>query len=69
MDIGGNHVGVLTGAMNTLGHLGGAVAPTLIAYLLKESGGNWMLAFYCAAALYAFGAVCWAVLDPVARLE
>ena len=37
MDLGGESVGLLTGMMNTLGHLGGSVAPTIIGYLLAAS--------------------------------
>jgi ACS family glucarate transporter-like MFS transporter len=69
MDLGGDSVGLLTGMMNTLGHLGGSVAPTIIGYLLAASGNNWNIAFYASAALYALGGLCWAALDPVTRLD
>jgi ACS family glucarate transporter-like MFS transporter len=68
-DLGGESVGLLTGAMNTLGHLGGSLAPSLIAYLLVRSGNDWSTAFYCSATLYAAGALCWAVMDPVTPLD
>ncbi len=69
MDLGGGSVGLLTGAMNTLGHLGGSLAPTLIGYLLAASQNNWTLAFYVSATLYALGGFCWLVLDPVTALD
>jgi MFS transporter, ACS family, glucarate transporter len=69
MDLGGESVGLLTGMMNTLGHLGGSVAPAIIGYLLAASGNNWNIAFYASAALYAVGGLCWLVLDPVTRLD
>jgi ACS family glucarate transporter-like MFS transporter len=69
MDLGGASVGLLTGMMNTLGHLGGSVAPAIIGYLLAASGNNWNVAFYASAALYAVGGLCWVVLDPVTRLD
>jgi MFS transporter, ACS family, glucarate transporter len=69
MDLGGESVGLLTGMMNTLGHLGGSLAPAIIGYLLAASGNNWNIAFYASAALYALGGLCWAVLDPVTRLD
>jgi MFS transporter, ACS family, glucarate transporter len=69
MDLGGESVGLLTGMMNTLGHLGGSVAPTIIGYLLAASGNNWNIAFYASASLYALGGLCWVVLDPVTRLD
>jgi ACS family glucarate transporter-like MFS transporter len=69
MDLGGESVGLLTGMMNTLGHLGGSVAPTIIGYLLAASGNSWDIAFYASAALYALGGLCWLVLDPVTPLD
>jgi ACS family glucarate transporter-like MFS transporter len=69
MDLGGESVGLLTGMMNTLGHLGGSVAPAIIGYLLAASGNSWNIAFYASAALYAVGGLCWIVLDPVTRLD
>jgi ACS family glucarate transporter-like MFS transporter len=69
MDLGGQSVGLLTGMMNTLGHLGGSVAPTIIGYLLAASGNSWDIAFYASAALYALGGLCWLVLDPVTPLD
>jgi len=69
MDLGGESVGLLTGMMNTLGQLGGSLAPTIIAYLLAASGNNWNVAFYTSAALYALGGLCWVALDPVTRID
>jgi ACS family glucarate transporter-like MFS transporter len=64
MDLGGGSVGLLTGMMNTMGHVGGSIAPTIVGYLLAASGNNWNMAFYASAALYALGGLCWAALDP-----
>jgi MFS family permease len=69
MDLGGESVGLLTGMMNTLGHLGGSVAPTIIGYLLAASGNSWDIAFYASAALYALGGLCWLLLDPVTPID
>ena len=69
MDLGGRSVGVLAGAMNSLGHLGGSVAPTVIGYLLLASGNNWTLTFYASALLYAAGGLCWVFLDPVTPID
>jgi len=65
MDIGGPNVGAVSGFMNTLGQLGGSVAPAVTGFLLAASGNAWNLAFYCSALIYASGAVCWIFLDPV----
>jgi len=69
MDLGGESVGLLTGCMNTLGHLGGALAPTIIGYLVADSRHNWNIAFYASAALYILAALCWAAIDPVTPLD
>ncbi len=69
MDLGGESVGLLTGLMNTLGQLGGSLAPAIIGYLLAASGNNWNVAFYLSAALYAVGGLCWTVLDPATPLD
>jgi MFS transporter, ACS family, glucarate transporter len=68
MDIGGERVGTVAGFMNTLGHLGGAIAPAVTGFLLAMSGNGWNTAFYCSALIYAAGAVCWAFIDPVTPL-
>jgi MFS family permease len=69
MDMGGDSVGLLTGMMNTLGQLGGSIAPTVIGYVLAATSNNWSFAFYSSAALYALGGLCWMALDPVARVD
>jgi len=68
MDLGGSYVGSLAGAMNTLGQLGGAAAPAAIGNILHWTHGNWTLAFYVSAAVYACGILCWSALDPVTPL-
>lgn len=69
MDLGGRHVGAVSGAMNSIGQMGGAVAPTVIAFLSHGGGTRgWANALYSAAAMYAFGFVCWLFLDPVTPL-
>jgi MFS transporter, ACS family, glucarate transporter len=68
MDLGGPHVGTVSGAMNTIGQLGGAVAPAAAAYLAQSGPSGWSIALYTAAAIYAVGFLCWVFLDPVTRL-
>ena len=65
MDIGGDRVGTVGGFMNMLGHLGGSVAPAVTGFLLTSSSNAWNIAFYCSALIYAAGALCWIVIDPV----
>lgn len=69
MDIGGERVGTVSGFMNTLGHLGGSVAPAVTGLLLSLTGNAWHLAFYCSALIYAAGAICWRFIDPVTPLD
>jgi MFS family permease len=69
MDMGGRYAGTLAGAMNSLGNLGGAVAPAVIGYVLAWTNNNWNVAFYISAILYAAAIPCWIFLDSVTPLE
>ncbi len=69
MDLGGRYVGSLAGAMNTLGQLGGAVAPAVIGYVLERTNHNWTYAFYISIAVDLGGILCWALIDPVTPLD
>jgi MFS family permease len=69
MDIGGEHVGTVSGFMNMLGHLGGSIAPAVTGLLLQWTGHGWNLTFYCSALVYAAGALCWAVIEPTALVR
>jgi hypothetical protein len=41
--------------MNTLGQLGGSVAPAVTDFLLLARGNAWNVAFYASALIYAAG--------------
>ncbi|MBZ5724950.1 MAG: MFS transporter [Acidobacteriia bacterium] len=69
MDLGGKYAGTVSGAMNTWGNIGGALAPLVNGYILTWTHGNWNLTFYVAAAIYLLGIVCWMFLDPVTAIE
>jgi MFS transporter, ACS family, glucarate transporter len=69
MDLGGERVGTVSGFMNMLGHFGGSVAPAVTGMLLTWSGNAWNVAFWCSALIYAAGALCWTVIDPVTQLD
>jgi ACS family glucarate transporter-like MFS transporter len=69
MDIGGTHAGTVSGAMNMLGNVGGALGPLVNGDILTWTHGNWNRLFYIAAAMYLLGIVCWMFLDPVTPLE
>jgi sugar phosphate permease len=49
LDIGGDHAGSVSAVMNTWGNIGGALSPTLLAYLVRAWG--WNVPFLCATAL------------------
>jgi ACS family glucarate transporter-like MFS transporter len=63
IDIAPDHAGVMTGFMNTMGNLGGMVAPLVVGFAVQR-WGSWSFAFYVTAIVYAFGALAWLVIDP-----
>ncbi len=78
MDVGGRHAGALSGSMNMMGNLGGAVGPVAVGYILaagkatadaKPSMESWTTAFLVAAAVYCVGAVAWIFIDPVSPIS
>ena len=68
IDVGGRFAGTFSGAMNMMGNLGGFIAPIATGYILDITG-SWSLVFYISSAVYALGAVCWVLLDPVTPLD
>jgi MFS family permease len=69
MDVGGQYAGTLSGAMNMMGNLGGAVSPTVIGYILHWTHDQWNITFYVSAAVYFIGVCIWRFIDPVTPLE
>ncbi len=63
LDVGRKYAGIVTGCMNTVGNIGGAIAPLVVGYAVK-SWGSWTLPFYIMAAMFVFGAVMWLLVDP-----
>jgi ACS family glucarate transporter-like MFS transporter len=68
MDVGGRHVGTLSGMMNTMGAFAAGFAPIVTGAILERTGGNWAITFYVSAVLYILGLCCWMFLDPVTPL-
>lgn len=58
LDIGGQHAGVVTGAMNTFGNLGGTVMPLLMGLCL-DWWDSWNISLLTVAFFYLFSALCW----------
>ena len=66
-DIGGRHAGIVTGAMNTWGNIGGALSPLVVGYAVGW-WNSWMVPFYITAGVYLFGAICTFFVDPRKRV-
>jgi len=69
MDVGGRYSGTVSGSMNMMGNIAGAISPLAVGYLLAWTGQNWTMTFYVSAAVYSLGAVCWLFLDPETPIE
>jgi MFS transporter, ACS family, glucarate transporter len=63
MEIGGNHVGVVGGTMNSIGNLVAMLNPLIVAYSVAWFA-SWDLPLYVMGALFLVGAGCWALVDP-----
>jgi ACS family glucarate transporter-like MFS transporter len=67
LEIGGRHAGVVSGAMNTFGNLGGALSPVVIGFGLERWGG-WTASLGSIAVCYVLAALCWLLIDPTRPL-
>jgi MFS family permease len=68
MDIGGRYAGTVSGAMNMMGSIAGALSVTFVGYLLAWTG-DWTMTFYVSSAIYFLGAICWLFLDSHTPIE
>ena len=62
-DIGGPRAGMLGGAMNTVGNIGGAVSPLVVGYTVQW-WNSWTLPFVITAAVYVMGGILTLLVDP-----
>jgi MFS family permease len=69
MDIGGRFSGTVSGTMNMVGNIGGALSPLAIGYILTWTSSNWSLTFYVSSAIYLLGGLCWLFIDAHTPLE
>ena len=67
-DIGGRNAGIVTGAMNTWGNIGGALSPLVVGYAVGW-WNSWTVPFYITAGIYVFGAICTYFVDPRKRVS
>jgi MFS family permease len=66
--VGGRHAGVVSGAMNTFGNLGGFASPLVVGWSL-DAIGSWNAPLYSIVVFYAFAALCWLGIDPSVRID
>ena len=68
LDIGGPASGVVSGTMNSLGQVSGALAPWLTGVMVERSG-SWEPPLLVSAAYYVLSALLWLAIDPSQRLR
>ena len=66
--IGGRNGGVVSGAMNMFGNLGGTVCPIVFGLSLEHLG-SWNVPLASVAVLYALSGLLWLAVDPEEGLE
>ena len=66
-DIGGQHVGVVSAAMNTAGQLGAIGGPPMVTFLLARYG-DWNAPVLAIGGLFLVGATMWCFIDPRDRV-
>jgi nitrate/nitrite transporter NarK len=68
LELGGRSAGVVSGAMNMFGNLGGALCPVVIGEWLQR-GGSWEGPLVIMAILYGVAACAWLFIDPTRAIE
>ena len=66
LDIGGDYAGSAAAMMNTCGNLGGAISPTVIAYMVTAFG--WNVPFLVGTGMCVLGALIFLRIDPSKRI-
>lgn len=66
-DIGGEAAGTVTGAMNTLGNIGGSISPLVVGYSV-ELWGSWSTPLVVMACVYLAGGMLTLVANPRRQL-
>ncbi len=67
MDIGGEHTGVLSAAMNTIGQIGSILSPVVTGWVVAHFS-NWQTPLLIMGGLYVASAILWVLVDPRKRL-
>jgi MFS transporter, ACS family, glucarate transporter len=68
IDIGGEHTGVLSAAMNTTGQVGSILSPIVTGWVVTHFS-NWQMPLVIMGGLYVASAVFWMLVDPRRRLR
>ncbi len=68
LDIGGGHAGLVTGAMNTFGNLGGAVSPVVVGLSL-DRWHSYDAPLVSVAIFYLVAAIAWLGIDATRTLD
>jgi sugar phosphate permease len=68
IEIGGPHAGIVSGAMNMFGNLGGALSPVVVGICIDRFG-SWNAPLFSIAAFYLMAALCWLAIDPAEHLS
>lgn len=63
LDVGRRYAGIVTGYMNSVGNLGGTIAPIVFGYAVQKLG-SWSLPFYIMAGVFILGVPMWLLIDP-----
>lgn len=63
LDVGRRYAGIVTGFMNSVGNIGGTVAPIVFGYAVGKLG-SWSLPFYIMAGVFILGVPMWLMIDP-----
>jgi MFS family permease len=66
LDIGADYAGSVSAVMNTCGNIGGAISPTVLAYLVR--GYGWVIPFLVAAAFCLAGALLYLKIDATRQI-
>ncbi len=68
LDLGGNHAGVVSAAMNTSGQVGSVLCPLMVTYLLAQTS-EWNAPLWVMGGLYLLGSCAWLGVDPRKRIS
>jgi ACS family glucarate transporter-like MFS transporter len=67
IDIGGEHTGVLSAAMNTTGQIGSILSPVVTGWVVTHFS-DWQMPLLIMGSLYLASAILWILVDPRKRL-